>query len=651
MADVYRDQPEPAVSASGQEAKAAPASDEETPSVEMKQEAASPEEEEGAALSKEESAAPEPLSGEAVEQPGETAAVATGEERRRPAEYAATLEHLLARQPQPPLDAESLAVRERLSRLRTDVTTLLTDWRWGALSQEEVASRLVPLLDFSPLSQWASLVAAHLYEIDRAGSLIPVWQALIARGDLQDQEEEQRPRQDSNPAETPLGKARRLAVLMLGCYKEAELTNLLGRLALDPQLSLYAAQALLRQNTLLARQTLMRAVKEAQGWARIDLIDACLKLKQPGFFDLLLALGLEGVPGLEAYVAPSLYRTIPLEVYLNPPPEVTVPSRLIQHAALVCYYVCLESIQSASVQPEQPPLVFERELLPLVEALFSSARRYGSWPQVVALHQFALLLGRYWSGIARGLIREPRVIQSVTGCLPLMPEIERWMNGPARDILLVALSERDERAWSPVVRTLLDLRELRLCAPLLNHLESVDRLESTQEAQRLGLACEALAALGERRALEVFRRLLTEVVALPERTALAQRADPLLPEDEHVPGSVLAVNVLRALALLGVSESLDLVVQACRDFDPVVREAAFEALMKLDASGEQWNSRMAMREALSDPAPAVTALACRLAAQYRDRESLPALRYLLQSRPSVREAAAAALAQLEQAVA
>ncbi|GER81745.1 hypothetical protein KTAU_03830 [Thermogemmatispora aurantia] len=654
MTDVYHDQPEPATSASGQEAQATPVSDEGTLSVEMKPQAASAAQEGGQALTAEEEVASSAGGAEAAEQLGNSGSAATVtalEGRRKPLEYAATLEHLLVRQPQPPLDAESLAVRERLSRLRTDVMTLLTDLRWGALSVEEAARRLVPLLDFSPLPQWAPVVTAHLYEIDRAGSLIPVWQALIARGDPGDQELEQRPLQASSPAETPLGKARRLAVLMLGSYKDAELTALLGRLALDPHLSLYAAQALLRQNTLLARQTLMRAVKEAEGWARIDLIEACLKLKQPGFFDLLLALGLEGIPGLEAYVAPSLYRAIPLEAYLDPPPEATLSSRLIQHAALVCYYVCLESIRSASVQSEQPPLVFERELQPLVQALFASARRYGGWPQVVALHQFALLLGRYWSGIVRGLIREPRIIQPVTSCLPLMPEIERWMNGPARDILLAALHDWNEQAWSPVVRTLLDLRELRLCAPLLAALERANRLESAEEAQRLGLACEALAALGERRALDVFRRLLTEVVVLSERTALAQRADPLPPENERVPGSILAVAVLRSLALLEARECLDLAVQACRDFDPVVREAAFMALMRLDSSGEQWSSRMAMREALSDPAPAVAALACRLAAQYRDRESLPALRYLLQSRPSVREAAAAALAQLEQAVA
>ncbi|MBX5457824.1 MAG: hypothetical protein IRZ31_13060 [Thermogemmatispora sp.] len=643
MTDVYHDQPEPAASASGQEARATPVSDEETLSVEMKPQAASAAQEEGQALAAEEGAASSARPAEAAEQPGESGAATTAtdlEGRRRPLEYAATPEHLLARQPQPPLDVESLAVRERLSRLRTDVMTLLTDLRWGVLSVEEAARRLVPLLDFSPLPQWAPVVTAHLYEIDRAGSLIPVWQALIARGDPGNQE-----------METPLGKARRLAVLMLGSYKDSELTILLGRLALDPHLSLYASQALLRQNTLLARQTLMRAVKEAEGWARIDLIEACLKLKQPGFFDLLLALGLEGIPGLEAYVAPSLYRAIPLEAYLDPPPEVTLPSRLIQHAALVCYYVCLESIRSASTQPEQPSLVFEHELLPLAQALFASARRYGGWPQVVALHQLALLLGRYWSGIVRSLIREPRIIQSVTSCLPLVPEIERWMNGPARDILLAALHDRDEQAWSPVVRTLLDLREPRLCAPLLASLERANRLESAEEAQRLGLACEALAALGERRALDVFRRLLIEVVVLSERTAQAQRADPLPPENERVPGSILAVAVLRSLALLEARECLDLVVQACHDFDPVVREAAFMALMRLDASGEQWSSRMAMREALSDPAPAVAAFACRLAAQYRDRESVPALRYLLQSRPSVREAAAAALAQLEQAVA
>nr|BBH95330.1 hypothetical protein KTA_35290 [Thermogemmatispora argillosa] len=651
MADMYHDQP--AKPTLGQEADTTPAPDKEAPAVEMRPqgETVPPEREEGTvpAAAAEDESAPTAISleSESAGPRDVSDAAAAGAEHRKLPDQAVTVEHLLLRQPQPPLDTESLAVRERLSRLRTDATTLLTDLYWRAISLEEAARRLVPLLDFSPLPQWASLVAAQLYEIDRAGILVPVWRMLIERTEPQ----EQGALQGGNPAETPLGKARRLAVLMLGNYRDPELTALLGRLALDARLSFYAAQALLRQNTLLARQTLVRALKEAEGWARIDLLEACLKLKQSGFFDLLLAVGLERITGLEAYVAPSLYSAIPLETYLNPPPEVTLPPKLVQHAALICYYVFLESIRHANAHPEQPPIAFDRELQPLAQALFTSARRYGGWQQVVALHQLALLLGRYWAGIARGLIREPRIVHMVASCLPLMPEIEPWMNGPARDILLAALQVQDERAWSPIVRTLLDLRELRLATPLLDVLAKARRLESIEEAQRLALACEALAALGEGRALEAYRRLLREVVAFQDRTLLAQRAEPLPPEDEHVPGSILAVAVLRALAQLATREGLDLVAQACHDFDPVVREAALETLMKLDAHGEQRLSRMLMREALSDQAPGVAALACHLAAQYHDRESLPALRYLLQSRPSVREAAAAALAQLEQAVA
>ncbi|MBX5450722.1 HEAT repeat domain-containing protein [Thermogemmatispora sp.] len=647
MADMYHDQP--AEPASGQEASTTPpVPEKETRAIEMRPEdKLLPPKEEGASLAEAESA-PTAIPVEPAERHGVADATVTKPEQSGAPDQAVTLEHLLARQPQPPLDTESLAVRERLSRLRTDVTTLLTDVRWSACSLEEAARRLVSLLDFSPLPQWASLVVTNLYEIDRAGILIPVWRLLIEKADPQ----EQNPLQGSNPADTPLGKACRLAVLMLGNYREPELTALLGRLALDPRLSFYAAQALLNQNTLLARQTLVRALKEAEGWARVDLLEACLKLKQPGFFDLLLAVALERIRGLEAYVAPSLYKSaLPLEAYLNPPPETTLPLKLVQHAALVCYYVLLESVRSASVQPEQPPVAFERELRALAEALFTSARRYGGWQQVVALHQLALLLGRYWASIARGLVREPRIVKAVSDSLPLMPEIERWMNGPARDILLAALPAQDERAWSPVIKTLLDLRELRLSTPLLEILAQVRRLESAEEAQRLALACEALAALGEGRALETYRRLLQDVIVLQERLALAQRAEPLPPGDKHVPGSILAVAVLRALAQLATREGLDLVVQACRDFDPVVREAALEALMRLDGRGELRISRMAMREALSDQAPAVAALACHLAAQYQDRESLPALRYLLQSGPPVREAAAAALARLEQAVA
>jgi HEAT repeat protein len=557
-------------------------------------------------------------------------------------EYPGTIEHLAARRPLPPLDPDDRLVRQQLIRLRAAVTTLLTELRWESLSVQEAARHIVPLLDVGPLQQWAPLLVTHLLETDRSGNLLPVWQTIIAQGE---------PRElppDGNPANTTQGRARRLAVLMLGNYKAPELSRLLGRLVLDPALSHYAAQALCKQNTTLAWQVLMAALKEAEGWALVDIIEACLSAKLSNFYDLLLAFGFERLRGLEQYVVPALYRAVPLERYLDPADAAPLPSRIGQNAALICYYVFLESIQSASVNPHSPPLAFERDLLPLMQALFSSTQREPCWQRVVALHQLATLLGRYWGGISRGAVREPQVVQPVMACLPLMSEVERWMNGPGRQVLLEAVLGDEEAAWMPVLRTLADLRELRVCSFLGERLTAVKRLESRQQAQRLALACEVLGQLGDGRALEQWRRLIVEVINSKERGSRAPRAEPLPSDDPQIPASILYVAILRGLALLRERSALDLCLQALSDFDPVVRAAALETLGQLDPMGEDRRSRLAMREALSEVALPVAAAACRLAAQYRDLDSIPALRYLFQARPGLREASAAALQQLEQ---
>ena len=45
-----------------------------------------------------------------------------------------TIEHLAARRPPPPLDVESPQVKQRLSELRPEITTLVTNLRWGGVS-------------------------------------------------------------------------------------------------------------------------------------------------------------------------------------------------------------------------------------------------------------------------------------------------------------------------------------------------------------------------------------------------------------------------------------------------------------------------------------------------------------------------------------
>src|SRR5690349_14832522 len=54
-----------------------------------------------------------------------------------------TIEHLAARRPMPPLNAESPEVKQRLSELRPEITTLVTDLRWGGASVQDTADRLI----------------------------------------------------------------------------------------------------------------------------------------------------------------------------------------------------------------------------------------------------------------------------------------------------------------------------------------------------------------------------------------------------------------------------------------------------------------------------------------------------------------------------
>ncbi|GAC1488592.1 MAG: hypothetical protein NVS2B12_42740 [Ktedonobacteraceae bacterium] len=66
---------------------------------------------------------------------------------------AGTIEHLAARRQVTPLDAGSAEVKQRLNELRTEITSLLTDLRWGGGSSEETAAQLIPLLNVGSLQQ------------------------------------------------------------------------------------------------------------------------------------------------------------------------------------------------------------------------------------------------------------------------------------------------------------------------------------------------------------------------------------------------------------------------------------------------------------------------------------------------------------------
>ncbi|GCE19883.1 hypothetical protein [Dictyobacter kobayashii] len=252
----------------------------------------------------------------------------------RARERAGTIEHIAARKAFPALDKNTPEMKQRLSTLRTEVTHILTSLRWENQSIEETAHQLTPLLNIGPIPQWKDILLPFLYEIDRGGILIPTWLTIIEQGDPTDLAP------DTNPGETEQGRARRYAILMLGNYRtmgiigngaqthfasrkddgsliSTDLTQYLGSLATDPDVSMYATHSLVKHATVASMQALISALKEAHGWAKVDVVEGCLEFQQERFYDLLVASGMENVSGLENYVAAPLYRAIPLERYLE----------------------------------------------------------------------------------------------------------------------------------------------------------------------------------------------------------------------------------------------------------------------------------------------------------------------------------------------
>src|SRR5579884_1226133 len=188
-----------------------------------------------------------------------------------------TVEHLATRRTLPPLNTDEPEVKERIIELRAELTALVTGLRWGGLSIQDTAERVIPLLNAGPLSQWIPVLVPNVLEIDRAGNLVPVWLKIIEEDDPDDLPP------DANPADTMVGRARRFAILMLGYYKSPELSELLGKLATDPNSSLYATQSLVKQGTVAALQAMARALKDAEGWAKVDLIEAYATLNLTRF--------------------------------------------------------------------------------------------------------------------------------------------------------------------------------------------------------------------------------------------------------------------------------------------------------------------------------------------------------------------------------
>lgn len=562
-----------------------------------------------------------PLTVPAQPAPATMATPATSSRANRPV----TVEHLAARRPVAPRSEDEPEVKQKMSDLRTDLTTLLTDLRWGGHSVQATVERLTPLLDVGPLEEWASVLIPTILEIDRAGNLVPAWVRLVEEDDPQDIPE------DANPADTTVGRARRVALLMPGYYKTPELSQLLGKYASDPRSSLYATQSLVKQSTVASLQGLLTALKVARGWAKVDIIEAFATTNQARFYEIMLASGLDYAEGLESYLAVPLYRTIPLESYLGGGEGIA--PRLTQQATLVFAQI-LQDQASAAPNSDTLPIAFERDLPALTTALFEGVKRTPDWRGAVALHRLGLLLGRYWGDISRGAQFNPRLTQQVYSCLPLMPAIEQWMNGHGRAALLDGLAS-DEAAFGPCLKSLRELREPQAANVLLSQLDRVSQIRDRDHASRIGQMCDTLAQLYDRRAVTTLQMLVQRAIPVQSRAARARRSENLPVGDPDIPASIVYGASLRALAAFQDRSSLDLVLKAAGDFDPYVRAQAMEALKGIDPNGEDSRSRVTVREALNDPRDAVARTACQLAGQYRDLEASYLLTHLAETRPQL----------------
>jgi hypothetical protein len=548
----------------------------------------------------------------------------------------ATVEHLAARRNLPELDANAPEVKEVMSELRSELTLLVTDLRWGGQSVKVTADRIIPLLNVGSLQQWIPILIPNIWEIDRAGDLIPAWLSIIGQEDPVDLPN------DANPAETMLGRARRIAMLMLGFYKSTDISDVLGKLSTDSSSSLYATRSLVKQATVAAMKALASALKEAKGWAKVDVIDAFATLNQARFYEIMLISGLDHANGLESYIAVPLFRTLPIETYLRGGNN--IPPHLTQQAALVLNQILQDSMSYSG--NKSLPIIFERNLPTVTNALFDGAKISAFWQLVVALHRLGLLLGRYWGDISRGTIQDRRIIQPVNASLPTMPEMERWMNNTGREILLKGLNNQDEEAFLPCLKTLKDLREPRASQALLERLDNTLHLTDREQASLIGQICDTLVQLQDTRAISSIRELIKRTIDADARAIRSKRRDNLANEDAEIPGSIVYGAAIRTFAQFGDRSTLDFILQAANDFDPYIRSQALEALKSIDPQGEDPRSRTAIREALNDPRDTVVRVSCQLITQYHDIESITALRTLAEIRPELASSVQETLRQL-----
>lgn len=563
-------------------------------------------------------------------------------------ERAGTIEHLAARKSYPEVDKQSPELKQRLSTLRTEITRILTSLRWENQSVEETARRLIPLLNIGPIPQWRDVLIPFLYEIDRGGVLIPTWLTIIERGDPTDLAP------DTNPGETEQGRARRYAILMLGNYRtmgiagtgtqtrfasrkedgsliSIDLAQYLGSLATDPEVSMYASQALVKHATMASMQALIGALKEARGWAKVDVVESCLDFQQERFYELLVDSGLEHATGLENYIAVPLYRAIPLDRYLD---NKQAAPRLRTNAALIFQQALADSnsFPITSTKNDTLPPIFTSHFPAVARALLQSATYDPGWQHAVALHQLGILMGRYWSEISKNTITDPRILEPIYQVLPLMNDVERWMNGPGRDVLLQTIADPAEEKLIPTARTLGDLRDPRATTPIIERLETTKTLKDRAHALTIGALCDTLGRIGDRRAAAPMFQLLTRMVDIDRRKHLPKRGDTLPQGDPNIPGSIVYAAVVHASGQIGDPGVIQGVWDATKDVDPYVRTQGLEALKLLDPSGERPQSKAIAREALYDPRASVVRAASSLVRQYKDLDAVPILQQVADSR-------------------
>jgi HEAT repeats len=548
----------------------------------------------------------------------------------------ATVEHLAARRNLPELDANSPEVKQTISELRTELTMLVTDLRWGGKSVKDTANQIIPLLNVGSLQQWIPILVPNIWEIDRAGDLVPAWLSIIVQEDPTDLPI------DANPAETMIGRARRIAILMLGFYKSADISEVLGKLSTDSSSSLYATRSLVKQATVAALQALTSALREAKGWARVDVIDAFATLNQARFYEIMLINGLEHANGLESYIAVPLFRTLPIENYLRG--SNTIAPQLGQQAALVVNQILQDSMSYKA--NNSLPLIFERNLPSITSALFEGAKRSSEWQYVVALHRLGLFLGRYWGDISRGTLQDQRIVQQVYDSLPMMPDIENWMNNTGRDVLLRGITNLQEPAFLPCLKVLSDLRDQRASQALLHQLNTITHIADRDQASLIGQICDTLVQLQETRAIGSIRDLVMRTIHVDSRATRDKRRDNLAEGDDEIPGSIVYGAAIRTFAQFGDRNALDFILKAANDFDPYIRAQALEALKSIDPHGEDARTRTIVREALHDPRDTVVRVACQLITQYHDIESVPALQMLAEAHPEFASSVQETLRQL-----